>query len=157
MTITIVGSAVETATARWCNVSATSLKDSNGEFAGTFAMFTDITDRRNMELALAESERKFREMAERINDVLFVVNASGKVTYVSPSCATVFGWQPDDMIDRQFNSFIHESEAALPSIENPESFKNLELLLKRKDGTTFSGELNATIRLEEGQFAGLSP
>ena len=45
----------------WTIVSAKALQDENGEFAGSFAMFTDITQRKIIERALKASEAKFRK------------------------------------------------------------------------------------------------
>ncbi|MBD2537841.1 PAS domain S-box protein [Coleofasciculus sp. FACHB-SPT36] len=52
---------------RWAIVSTSPIFDSAGNYAGAFAMITDITDRRQAEEALRESEARLREQARREN------------------------------------------------------------------------------------------
>lgn len=48
---------------RWFIISATAIVGDSGLFEGSFAMLSDITERREMELALAESNRRLTEMS----------------------------------------------------------------------------------------------
>ena len=50
----------------WCQISATALKDETGRFAGAFGMLSDITQRKNMEEALMQSEEKFRLLSGQL-------------------------------------------------------------------------------------------
>ena len=50
---------------RWFLISAKAIVDDNGRFEGSFAMLTDITERKDMELALEESNRRLRELSNR--------------------------------------------------------------------------------------------
>lgn len=47
----------------WFLVSATAVRDDSGRFAGSFSMLTDITERKAMELALEESNRRLMELS----------------------------------------------------------------------------------------------
>jgi PAS domain S-box-containing protein len=47
----------------WFLVSAKALIDEYGRFEGSFAMLTDINDRKEMELLLAESNRLLTELS----------------------------------------------------------------------------------------------
>lgn len=67
----------------WCIVSAVPILQ-EGVFKGSFAMFTDITQRRNAEEMLKESERKYRILFETMHDGFamheVLRDASGKST-----------------------------------------------------------------------------
>jgi len=48
----------------WLLVSAKAVTDTEGKFAGSFGMFTDIDDRKIAELELQESEERYRRIVE---------------------------------------------------------------------------------------------
>lgn len=60
----------------------------------------NITDRKTAEQALKKSEEYYREITMNASDVLFIVDAKGDITYVSPSVERVAGWRPDELIGK---------------------------------------------------------
>ncbi len=52
----------------WCIVSATALMNPDGTFGGSFAMFTDITERKKSEEARRESEERFWQLFDNMAD-----------------------------------------------------------------------------------------
>ncbi len=64
----------------------------SGEFLGHVGLSSDITDRRQGENALRQSEEKFRQLAENITEVFWMANANGsEVLYVSPAYEQIWG------------------------------------------------------------------
>jgi diguanylate cyclase (GGDEF)-like protein/PAS domain S-box-containing protein len=62
------------------------------EIVGVQAISRDITARREMEEALRESEHRFRQLAEHVDAIFWMVDArSGELLYVSPSFDAVWG------------------------------------------------------------------
>ncbi len=70
------------------------------EFEGRPAMLAlmmDITERKRADDALRMSERRFRQLAEHINEAFFVIEMpSGQPLYVSPTWAEIWGRSVDD-------------------------------------------------------------
>lgn len=65
---------------------------------------------RRMELALRESESRFRQVVESINEVFWIFDLSqGTIVYVSPAFERVWGWPCDDVefASRCWEASIH--------------------------------------------------
>ncbi len=64
----------------------------NGEFQGHAGICEDITERKQAEAALRENEEKFRQVAENIHEVFWMMNAAGtEVLYISPAYEQIWG------------------------------------------------------------------
>ena len=86
----------------WCLISGSPLLDNAGSFLGSFGMFTDITERRNAEKALQDSEEKYRSIIEALPDAVSVIDRDLKVIFAN---ANLLSWMhilglPTDIIGR---------------------------------------------------------
>ncbi len=72
-----------------------------------------------------ESEQRFRALIENATDIIIIVDASGQVTYVSPSVNRILGYAPDGLMGKSALTFIHPEDVLLVkqrlenSIQNP--------------------------------------
>lgn len=62
---------------------------------------------------LAESERKYRLLAENSTDVIFLSDRSLVVRWVSPSVHDLLGWKSADVEGRGANDFLHPDDVDL--------------------------------------------
>lgn len=76
-----------------CEWNNTNLYDESGRRVRTISLAADVTEREEARLALAQSEEKFRRLAETIDEVFWVAKPSrpGGITYVSPAVKRVYG------------------------------------------------------------------
>lgn len=119
----------------------------------------DITDRRRSEQALRDSEERFRSIAEQMNDTIFITKSDGVIEFVSPYCLQMFGFTQEEMEGRDFRDFLLEDDVPLAverfsrTQQTGGVTRNLELRMKRKDGSVFVSELNSSYFVDD-RFAG---
>jgi PAS domain S-box-containing protein len=133
----------------WAHVSATPIMDKEGLFRGSFAMFTDITERKEAEKALLESEKKYRSIFENAVEGMFQSTPDGQLITANPAMARIFGYAtPEEMINQVHN-------IGLQLYSNEKDRRTFQQLLKehgiaggfeapfyRQDGTVLWGTLN---------------
>jgi len=70
----------------------------------------NITKRMHAEKALLKSEEKYRDLVENINEIIFAVDKSGFLTYVSPPIKSMLGYRPSEIIGKQIQEFIYQED-----------------------------------------------
>ena len=111
----------------WGLVSSTPLFH-NSVFTGTFAMVTDITERRQAEADLFKSEELHRKMMAAIPDMIVGTDLEGRITFINEKGARLAGREdPADVIGESvFQYFAPESL--------PIAVENTKLMFERPLG-----------------------
>jgi len=99
--------------------TASLLYDSDGNPIGSIESIRDITDRKLTGDALRESEERYRNLVENLNDAIFSVDSQGYITYLSPVVEKIFGHIAEDMTGEYFGHFVLPED--LPGLQ--ESFE----------------------------------
>jgi PAS domain S-box-containing protein len=86
---------------RWMIVSVTPLQD-NGKFIGSFAMLTDITDMKLAEVALRDSEEKYRLVVESAAEAIFILDNNGIVVDVNNKLLEISNLERGDVVGQNF-------------------------------------------------------
>ncbi len=81
----------------------------------------EITERRQAEEALRESEKKYRDLVENISEVIYAADKDGVITYISPAVESFIGYSPSEIMGRSFAEFIYQED--LPRVR--ESFQRI--------------------------------
>jgi len=105
-----------------------------------YAVGRDITERKKIQEELAESEGRYRILAENSTDLISRHSPEGVFLYVSPACRLLLGYEPEELLGRSVYGFFHPDDLLkvrlnLPKIKDlPESFTNV-YRIRKKDGT----------------------
>jgi PAS domain S-box-containing protein len=76
----------------WLSATARPLRDDNGTVQGAVVVYRDITERKHDQTSLQESEERFRQLAECIDEVFWLRDPlTGRMIYVSPTYQNVWG------------------------------------------------------------------
>ncbi len=90
----------------WCQVSSALVRDPEGMPLYFISHVVDVTRRKQVEEALRESEEKYRDLVEEINDVMYTIDAEGVITYINPAIESFVGYSPSEVIGRPFIEYI---------------------------------------------------
>ncbi len=129
----------------------------------------EITDRRQGEAALRESETKYRLLAENAMDVIWTRDMNLRLTYISPSVERQRGFTVEEVMEQSLNQsmtpasaeriervFQEEFTNEISGTGDPSRSRTLELEMIRRDGSTVWIESTTSfLRDKAGQAIGI--
>jgi|GEM_PF-5216068 len=147
----------------WCLSRDTVFeRDKEGQVKQFVGTFLDITDKKLAELALLESERKYRLLAENASDIIWTTDMELNTTYISPAIERLSGYSTAEAAK------VHPSEYMTPDswkkasevfsnmhekvLQRPESAQEpVSVLLEylHRDGHAVPVEVTARMLLDE--------
>lgn len=74
--------------------------NADGSFKQTHCILQDITERKQTETALRQSEEKYRRITDHISDVVWTTDLNMKTTFVSPSIERLVGDSVEDHLKK---------------------------------------------------------
>ncbi len=95
----------------WATISAAPLLE-DGVFAGSLAMYSDISARKQAEEDLRANQTRLQAILEANADPMLVYDQDGNVTFVNPAFTRVFGWEAGEILGRQI-PFVPEDQRQL--------------------------------------------
>jgi PAS domain S-box-containing protein len=123
-------------TAAWCEDTGRASFDARGKMVRVIGMVADITERKQAEQALRQSEDRLRLLLDSTAEAIYGIDLEHRCTFCNPACLRTLGYERmDELLGKNMHDLIHH---------------------KHSDGTSFSSEecrVHQVIRTGEGVHA----
>jgi len=134
----------------WVEDHGQQIFDARGRVIYYEGILRDITQRRQIQIALREPEEKYRSLFEESKDAVFISTTKGKLIDINPAGVELFGYASKDEILRidisqELYGNPHDREVFHKKLAEAGFVKNYELILKRKDGKKLIALESATV------------
>ena len=106
-----------------------------------FGTLHDITEQKRSEIALQKSENRFRALIENAPDAINLIDAEGKLTYVSPSALRLLGYTMADMQNVNMAALTHPDDVTavitllIDLMQEPGKVATTQYRFRHKDGS----------------------
>ncbi len=135
--------------------------DSEGNICQIIEYSIDITARKRAEMALLESEKKYRMVLEANPDPIVVYDMEGKVAYLNPAFTQVFGWTLEERTGKKLDDFVPEdnwpeTKMMIDRVLAGESFSAVRSYRFTKDGNKIAVTISgSSYRDEKGYISSI--
>lgn len=130
------------------------------KFVGSVISFNDISERKEMELAISESERRYRQIVETAEEGIWLVDEQGVTSFVNEKLANMLGYSVAEMLNQKRNAFMDEASVGVINeiIEKRHKkgeYAQYEVRLLKKDGDDVDALISSNPFLDEhGNYSG---
>ena len=148
----------------WASGVIDAIYDDHGALVGYAKITRDITERREVQQQLHESEQRFRRLVNAVVDyAIFQLDESGVVTTWNSGAERIKGYSPEEIIGQHFSVFytLEDQQAGVPENALASSQAvgryHAEGWRVRKDGTRFwASVVIDPIRADDGRLMGFA-
>ncbi len=148
-------------TTAWVVGHAVPQQNARGEFDGYIGTITDITERKRVEEARSDSEKKFRQLFDDAPIGYHEIDNQGRIVEVNRTETEMLGYGVEEMRGRHVWEFLVNGEEFRETIAaklagTKPSDQSYERTFRRKDGTELAALLkDRALRNEAGEIAGI--
>ncbi len=92
----------------------------------------DITSQILVEQKLKESEEKYRSLIDNLTDIILELDINGTITYISPQCYNIVGYQQNELVGKKALKYIHPKDV-LKLVESMKNARDTKKLIAAPD------------------------
>jgi len=144
----------------WVRSDKIPYKDVNGKVIGIIGVLLDITDQKQRNEDIRNSEEKFRGITERSFDMIIAADEKGVCSYVSPSIERVLGYEPEEIVSKHFQILFPENmnkkvEGICNTLIEGKEIEGINLEIIRKDRGKAIVEVNGSPIVKDEKIVGI--
>ncbi len=139
-------------------LSASTLYDNEGNVIGSMGVSRDITELKEAEKQLIESEEKYRDLFENATDLIQSVSVKGSIVYVNDAWKKTLGYTNKEIENKNIFDFIHpeckeKCDNIFKEITNSKTEKTSKVSyeLITKEGKKITVEGNVSLKFKNGK------
>ncbi|HEX2763286.1 MAG TPA: PAS domain S-box protein [Allosphingosinicella sp.] len=148
----------------WVNAVLDPIRDAEGRLIGFAKITRDNSEKRAAEVALRESELRFRRLVQGVKDyALYMLDPEGRVSNWNTGAEAIKGYSAEEIVGQHFSRFYTEEDRANGEPQRAlatavaEGKYEREAWRVRKDGTRFFASVVIDpIYDEEGKLVGFA-
>ncbi|HYK82683.1 MAG TPA: PAS domain S-box protein [Gemmatimonadales bacterium] len=98
----------------WCVLDAVAVNRLAEPAVGAVVInYRDVTERRQAEEALRDSEIRYRTLVDGVRDVIFALTPDGTITSLNPAFEAITGWPREEWLGKTFEQLVHPEDLPL--------------------------------------------
>jgi len=101
---------------KWLRFTATMIRTTTGQLIGVMETLEDVTEKKQAELALLESEKSYRLLFETSTDGLVLIDLTGKILNANNTVSKIIGADKEELIGKNFKDLPFVSFKDLPQV-----------------------------------------
>lgn len=94
----------------WVDLTVVPVRADDGTLRHCVAQMIDVSAEVANERTLERAVRQFRLLAENASDVVYQTDRGGRILWISPSVATVLGWDPELLVGTRAVDLVHDAD-----------------------------------------------
>lgn len=94
---------------RWIRSRNYPIRDSNGKVYRIAGTNEDITEKRVTEKKLRQSEEKFQDLFNNIEDLYYRADLEGRLLLASPALEKITGYEPEDVLGKRIDEVFYKN------------------------------------------------
>lgn len=139
---------------RWLRSVSQPRFDAKGNHIGFIGVAHDITESKEAEEAVRESEWHFRTIFEQANDYIFTSDLNQRLTSCNPAVCAALGYTPEEALGKSFADFIDADQFEQTTVMLGQKLAEggttrHTIRVNTRDGRTLIWEINSRLMLDD--------
>ena len=145
----------------WMTVDCTTFRSKDEDHV--LLSISDTTERRKAEQEVVESQRKYQNLVETSHDLIWAVDAEGKITFLNRAAKDIYGYEPEELIGRSFLEIMDsghypgDPKSIKRDLVAGGDYQSMESYVRHRDGRQIILSANAIVNRDAaGNVIGIS-